>query len=181
MGSQQRYRRIIAMMKKTDTNHGKHSVQAVYAKNRKARFDYNIEQTFECGLVLHGWEVKSIRAGLADLSGAYVLFKEREAFLFGLVLNPPDYIDLNAESVDKERVRKLLLHRHQLRTLIRARKISGQSCIALDLHQGHSHRIKATIALATGRKKADKRALLKQRDWEKTKKRVIKQFNNPMG
>ncbi len=145
------------------------------AQNKKARFEYHLEQHFEAGLALEGWEVKSMRAGKAQLTDTYILIKNGEAFLLGANIVP-----LNAASThivaDPSRTRKLLLNRKELASLIGAVQVKGQTCVPLKLYWKDNW-VKCEIALATGKKVHDKRATIKDRDWERDKARVIKDYN----
>ena len=139
------------------------------ADNRKARHDYHIEQTWEAGLVLEGWEVKSIRAGRAQLSDSYVIIKDGAAWLLGAHITP-----LNTASThinpDPQRTRKLLLHLRELKKLIGAVQRKGYTIVPLNLHW-YRNRVKVDIALAKGKKQYDKREAEKKRDWEREKSR----------
>jgi SsrA-binding protein len=143
------------------------------ADNRKARHDYHIEHTWEAGLVLEGWEVKSIRAGRAQLSDSYVVFKDGAAWLIGAHITPLNTVSTHI-SADPQRTRKLLLHERELDKLIGAVQRKGYTLIPLNLHW-HKNRIKADIALARGKKQYDKRETEKRRDWEREKQSLHKQ------
>lgn len=142
------------------------------ALNRRARHDYFIEETFEAGLMLEGWEVKSLRAGKAQITEAYVILKDGEAWLIGAHITP-----LLAASThvltDATRSRKLLLHAHELNKLIGAVERSGYTLIPLDLHWTRG-RAKLSLGLARGKKLYDKRADIKDRDWQRQKERLLK-------
>lgn len=151
--------------KKTSTN-------PPIAMNRKARHDYFIEQTLEAGLVLEGWEVKSLRAGHVQLSESYVLLKDGEAWLFGCHISP-----LNTASThihpDPMRTRKLLLHQNELNKLYGNVERKGYTVVPLSLYWKHS-RAKLEIALAKGKKEYDKRATIKEQDWKREKERILR-------
>ncbi len=140
--------------------------------NRKARHDYFIEQTLEAGLVLEGWEVKSLRAGHVQLSESYVLLKDGEAWLFGCHISP-----LNTASThihpDPMRTRKLLLHQNELNKLYGNVERKGYTVVPLSLYWKHS-RAKLEIALAKGKKEYDKRATIKEQDWKREKERILR-------
>ena len=142
------------------------------AVNKKARHDYFIEETFEAGLVLEGWEVKSLRAGKVQLSDSYVLIKNGEAWLLGCLITP-----LNTASThihpDPTRTRKLLLHREELDKLIGAVDRKGYTLVALSLYWKRG-RAKLEIGLARGKKEYDKRAVQKERDWQRDRQRIMK-------
>jgi SsrA-binding protein len=145
------------------------------ARNKRARFDYDLGDRFEAGMVLTGWEVKSLRAGKALLTDSYVLLKDGEAFLLGAHITP-----LNTASThvitDPDRTRKLLLHRKELARIFAATTQKGNTCVALSLYW-KNNRVKCEIALATGKKQHDKRAAIKEREWSRDKSRVLKVYN----
>ncbi len=142
------------------------------AENRKARFEYFIEERYEAGLVLKGWEVKAMRAGRAQLKEAYVFLKGGEAFLFGAHISA-----LNSASshvvADPIRTRKVLLNRSELNGLIGAVERKGYTLIPLELYW-KAGRAKLQIGLAKGKKQHDKRAVEKDRDWQRDKARLMK-------
>jgi SsrA-binding protein len=139
------------------------------ADNRKARHDYHIEQTWEAGLVLEGWEVKSIRAGRAQLSDSYVIVKDGAAWLLGAHIMPLATTSTHVHA-DPQRTRKLLLHLRELKKIIGAVQRKGYTVVPLNLHWFKNH-IKVDIALAKGKKQYDKREAEKKRDWERQKAR----------
>ncbi len=142
------------------------------AVNRKARFDYFIEERFEAGLSLMGWEVKSMRAGKAQIAEAYVYLKNGEAFLFGAHLNPLNSASTHVNA-DPTRTRKLLLTRRQLDHLVGAVERRGYTLVPLELYWKDG-RAKLAIGLAKGKKQHDKRATEKDRDWQRDKGRIMK-------
>jgi len=142
------------------------------AQNKKARHDYLLETEFEAGLVLEGWEVKSLRAGKAQIKDSYVLLKNGEAFLFGAVISPLLCASTHVVP-DQQRSRKLLLHSHELSRLVGAVERKGYSIIPLSLYWKKS-RVKCKIALAKGKHQYDKRASEKERDWNREKARIAK-------
>ena len=142
------------------------------AVNRRARHDYFIEDQFEAGLALEGWEVKSLRAGNAQLTEAYVNLKKGEAWLVGAHFSPLKTTSTHITAVPT-RARKLLMHRHELDRLTGAVERKGYALIPLDLHW-HKGRAKLDIGLAKGKKQHDKRAASKDRDWERQKARILK-------
>ncbi len=146
--------------------------QRVIALNKKARFDFHIEETFEAGLVLEGWEVKSLRAGKAQITEAYVLVKDGEAWLFGSHIQPLTTASTHIHP-DPTRTRKLLLHRKELDRLIGAVERRGYTLLPLKLKWTRG-RVKLEVGLGKGRKKHDKRAVQKDRDWERQRARVMK-------
>lgn len=134
----------------------------VIARNRRARFDYTFERMFEAGLVLEGWEVKSVRAGNANITDAYVAMRDGEAYICGLRIQPL----LSASShvvANASRDKKLLLHARELAQIYAGIQTRGRTCIALSLYWSGKH-VKCEIGLAVGRKKYDKRAALRERD-----------------
>lgn len=142
------------------------------ALNKKAKHDYFIEERFEAGLVLEGWEVKSLRAGKANLSEAYVISRDGEAFLFGCHISPLLSASTHVDP-DPLRTRKLLLHQRELGQIFGAVAKKGMTCVPLALYWKHG-RVKCEIALATGKKQHDKRATEKERDWNREKQRVLR-------
>lgn len=144
----------------------------VIAVNRKARHDYFIEETFEAGLALEGWEVKALRAGKAQLTETYVHVKNGEAWLIGAHFTPLISASSHVRT-DPTRTRKLLLHRRELDRLVGAVERKGYTLVALDLHWNRG-RAKLTIGLAKGKKQHDKRASKKEQDWQRQKARILK-------
>jgi SsrA-binding protein len=142
------------------------------AVNRKARHDYFIESTFEAGLVLEGWEVKSLRAGNAQLTEGYVYIRNSEAWLIGAHFAPLKTASTHVNA-QPTRSRKLLLHRQELDRLIGAVERKGMALVPLDLHW-HKGRAKLSIGVAKGKKQHDKRATDKDRDWQRQKERILK-------
>jgi len=144
----------------------------VIAQNKRARFDYQLSDTYEAGVALLGWEVKSLRMGKVDLADSYVLMKDGEAFLLGAHITP-----LNTASThfvtDPTRTRKLLMHKKELARIHAAVSQKGQACVCTDLHW-KGHLVKARIALGTGKKAHDKRDSEKSRDWDRQKQRIIR-------
>ncbi len=141
------------------------------AQNKKARHDYHIEEKFEAGLVLAGWEVKSLRAGKAQLTESYVLLKDGEAWLLGAHITPLNTASTHVVA-DPTRTRKLLLNRRELSRLFRAKEQQGRTCVPLALYW-KKNLIKCEIALVTGKKQHDKRATEKERDWNRDKQRIM--------
>lgn len=142
------------------------------AVNRKARFDYFIEERLEAGLSLMGWEVKSLRAGKAQITEGYVYLKNGEAFLFGAHMSPLVSASTHVET-DPTRTRKLLLTRRQIDHLVGAVERRGYTLVPLDLHWKDG-RAKLEIGLAKGKKQHDKRATEKDRDWQRNRNRIMK-------
>ena len=144
----------------------------VIAVNRRARHDYFIESNFEAGLALEGWEVKSLRAGNAQLTEAYVNLRNGEAWLVGAHFAPLKTASTHIQA-DPARARKLLLHRYELDRLAGAVERKGYTLIPLELHW-HKGRAKLDIGLGKGKKQHDKRADRKDRDWQRQKERILK-------
>ncbi|MGE4499329.1 SsrA-binding protein SmpB [Hydrogenovibrio thermophilus] len=142
------------------------------AQNKKARFDYFIEDTFEAGLALEGWEVKSLRQGKIQLNESYILLKNNEAWLFGALITP--LITASSHTAhDPLRLRKLLMHRREIDRLLGLVDQKGYTIVPLDLHW-HQGKVKLNIGLAKGKKQHDKRATEKERDWNRDKQRIMK-------
>jgi SsrA-binding protein len=144
----------------------------IIAENRRAFHDYFIEDRFEVGLVLEGWEVKSLRASKIQLAESYILIKQGEAWWFGAHISP-----LNTASThihpDPTRSRKLLLHAKELSRLIGSVERKGYTLVPVKLYWKKS-RVKLEIALGKGKKLHDKRATLKERDWQREKQVLMK-------
>ena len=140
--------------------------------NKKARFDYFIEDRFEAGLALEGWEVKSLRAGKVQIQDSYILLKNGEAYLFGALINPLPTASTHIHP-DPQRNRKLLLHRHQLHKLIGAVERKGYTLIPTAMYW-KAGKAKLEIALAHGKKAHDKRETEKERDWNIQKSRLLR-------
>ncbi len=142
------------------------------ADNKKAFHDYFIEERYEAGLVLEGWEVKAIRAGRAQIKEAYVVIKKGEIFLLGAHISPL----LSASShvqPDPVRTRKLLLNSREIDQLIGKVERAGYALVPLDLHYSKG-RVKLAVGLAKGKKQHDKRDAEKERDWVREKARVMR-------
>ncbi|WP_298627507.1 SsrA-binding protein SmpB [uncultured Legionella sp.] len=142
------------------------------ALNRKAGFEYFIEDQFEAGLVLEGWEVKSLRAGKVNLSDAHVIIKYGEAFLLGAQINPLQTASTHTIP-DPTRSRKLLLNRKELSQLVGSVERQGYTIVPLSLYW-KKNKIKMKIALAKGKREHDKRDTIKNREWQRDKSRMMK-------
>lgn len=142
------------------------------AVNRRARHDYFIEERLEAGVVLHGWEVKALRAGRLQLTEAYVLLRGDEAWLFGAHVSPLPTASTHVQP-DSTRSRKLLLHRRQIDSLVGAVERKGRTIVPLAMYWKDG-RAKLEIGLARGKKEHDKRADTRERDWQREKARVMK-------
>ena len=142
------------------------------ADNRKARFDYFIEETLEAGLALQGWEVKSLRQGRANLTESYAVLRNGEAWLIGAHIAPLPSASTHIQP-DPVRSRKLLMHRRELDRLIGAVERKGYTLVPLSLYWQRG-RAKLKLGLAKGKKQHDKRTTEKERDWKRQKSRIIK-------
>jgi len=140
--------------------------------NKKAFHDYFIEERFEAGISLQGWEVKAIRAGRANIKESYVVIRSGEVFLFGMHITalPEASTHVNPDPI---RTRKLLLHADQISKLIGEVERAGYTLLPLNLHFVNG-RIKAEIGLAKGKKQHDKREVEKERDWDREKARLMR-------
>ena len=155
------------MSKKPDNSN-----RSIIALNRRARHDFFIEDTYEAGLALEGWEVKSLRAGRAQLNESYALIKDGEAWLFGAHISPLTSASTHIHP-DPMRSRRMLLHREELSRLIGAVERKGFTLIPLALYWKRG-RAKLEIGLAKGKKAHDKRATEREREWERDKSRILK-------
>lgn len=141
-------------------------------ENKKAFHDYFIEQRFEAGIALEGWEVKAIRAGRAQLKEAYVIVGNSELFLLGCHISPLPTASTHVLP-DPTRTRKLLLHAEEINRLIGSVERAGYTLIPINLHYARG-RIKLEIGLAKGKKQHDKRAAEKDREWQREQQRVLR-------
>lgn len=159
---------------KTGKDKGK-GAGGTIALNKRARHDYHLEQRFEAGLALQGWELKSIRAGRANIGESYAVVRGGEMFLFGAQMTP--LISASTHVVAEERrTRKLLLHRGEIDTLIGKVQRDGYTVIPTALYW-KGNKVKAELALAKGKQTHDKRQASKDRDWAREKERVMRQHN----
>lgn len=132
-------------------------------QNRRVRHDYHIDKTYEAGLVLRGWEVKSLLQGRGQLTDSYVIFKDGEAFLLGSLIQPITTTDMySIQERDSTRTRKLLLHKREINKLYEGVQRSGFSCVCTKLYW-NGNKVKAEIALVKGKTNYDKRHTLKER------------------
>ena len=146
--------------------------QSSIAQNKKARFDYFIEDRLEAGLALQGWEVKSMRAGKAQLTDSYVILREGEAWLLGSHVTPLNTVSTHVVAEPK-RIRKLLLNRREIDRLTGLVERKGYTLIALELYWS-KNKVKVAVGLAKGKKQHDKRDTEKDRDWQRDKARALK-------
>ena len=145
------------------------------AQNKRARHDYFIQDKFEAGIALMGWEIKSIRAGKCQLVDSYVLLKDGEAWLLGAHIEPLSSASTHVVA-DPDRSRKLLLNRRELSRIFGAVSKEGHTCVALSIYW-KKHLVKVEIGIANGKKDHDKRSTIKERDWNRQKQRVVRQHN----
>jgi SsrA-binding protein len=145
----------------------------VIVRNKRASFDYQLQETFEAGLALAGWEVKSLRMGKAQLTDSYVLMKDGEAWLLGSQITPLQTASTHVVA-DATRTRKLLLNKKELAKINEAISQKGLTCVCTQLYW-KDHLVKARIALAVGKKAHDKRDTERDRDWGRQKQRVIRE------
>jgi SsrA-binding protein len=142
------------------------------AENRKAHYNYLIEERFEAGIVLSGWEVKAIRAGQVQLTDGYVVIKDGELYLIGCRINALRTASTHVRP-EADRTKKLLMHKDQIRRLIGKIEQKGYTLVPLNLHY-KGGLVKAEIALAKGKQMHDKRETEKKRDWEREKGRLMR-------
>ncbi len=142
------------------------------AENRKAGFNYFIEERLEAGIVLDGWEVKAIRAGRAQLAEAYVIVRGAELFLIGAHISPLLAASTHVQP-DPVRTRKLLMHAGEIEKLIGKVERAGYTLVPLDLHYTRG-RVKLEIGLAKGKKQHDKRDAEKEKDWKREQQRLMR-------
>ena len=145
---------------------------ALIAENRRARFEYHIEETYEAGVVLEGWEVKAIRAGQVQLTDGYVVIRDGELQLIGCRINALRSASTHVHP-EADRTKKLLMSRAEIRRLIGKVEQRGYTLVPLNLHFKGSY-VKADIALAKGKAQYDKRETEKKRDWEREKARLMR-------
>lgn len=142
------------------------------ALNKKAKHDYHLEEKFEAGIVLQGWEVKSLRAGNIQITDTYVLMKDGEAWLLGTNIGPLPTASTHFVT-DPTRTRKLLLNKRELAKLRDATQQDGLTCVCTALYW-KKHLIKAEICIGKGKQKHDKRETEKNRDWNREKQRIVR-------
>lgn len=150
----------------------KQTLESTIAINRKAHHEYFVEERYEAGVVLHGWEVKSLRAGRVQIDQSYVILKNSEAWLLGAQISPLLTASTHVNP-DPQRTRKLLLHEREISKLIGNVERKGYTLIPLKLYW-KNNRVKLEIGLAKGKKLYDKRATEKDRDWQRDKQRMLK-------
>ncbi len=148
------------------------SSSSTIALNKKARHEFSIEDKFECGMVLEGWEVKSLRAGKVQIVDSYVFVKNGEVYVSNLLITPLQTASTHINP-EPTRVRKLLLHRDQIDKLIGAVERKGYTLVPTAMYWSRG-KAKLEIGLAKGKKAHDKRAAEKDRDWAREKARILK-------
>ena len=142
------------------------------AENRRARFDYHIEERYEAGVMLQGWEIKAIRAGQVQLTDGYVVIRDGELFLIGCRINALGRASTHV-SPEADRTKKLLLHKEEIKRLVGKVEQKGFTLVPLDLHYKEGL-VKIEIALAKGKAEHDKRNTEKERDWDREKGRLMR-------
>jgi SsrA-binding protein len=145
---------------------------APIAENRRARFDYHLEEFFEAGVVLTGWEIKAIRAGQVQLTDGYVMIKDGELFLIGCRINALRSASTHVKP-EADRTKKLLMHKDEIKRLVGKVEQKGFTLVPVNLHY-KGGRVKADIALAKGKAQHDKRDTERKRDWEREKGRLMR-------
>tara|TARA_B100001094_G_C18195886_1_gene810897 strand:- start:1707 stop:2192 length:486 start_codon:yes stop_codon:yes gene_type:complete len=150
----------------------KQNQSSTIALNKRARHEYHIEETIEAGLALQGWEVKSLRAGKINLSEAYVLLKDNQASLFGCTITPLNVASTHVVA-DPMRTRKLLMHRREIDRIQGLVERKGYAIIATAMYWKKSY-VKVEIGIGKGKKDHDKRADLKDKEWQRDKARLLK-------
>ena len=159
------------MMSKQNKSNKKGNGGSRITENRRARFDYQIEENFEAGLSLMGWEVKSLREGKVQIIDTYVFFKNGEAWLLNAQITPLNKVSTHFVT-EPTRQRKLLLHNKEISRLQQAVEQKDYTCVCTALYW-KGHLVKCEIALAKGKKMHDKRETEKQRDWNREKQRLF--------
>jgi SsrA-binding protein len=160
---------------KAGKDKGKGATGGTIALNKRSRHDYHLEERFEAGLALQGWELKAIRAGRANITEAYAVILQSEMFLVGSQITP--LISASTHVIPEERrTRKLLLHRHEIDRLIGRVQRDGYTVVPTALYW-KGNKVKAEVALAKGKQTHDKREASKERDWAREKQRVMRRHN----
>ncbi len=149
------------------------------AENRRARYDYHVEERHEAGMVLAGWEIKAIRAGQVQLTDGYVLIKDGELYLIGCRINALRSASTHV-SPEADRTKKLLMHKAEIRRLVGKVEQKGFTLVPMNLHY-KGGRVKAEIALAKGKAEHDKRNATKDREWEREKGRLMRHNTTAKG
>ena len=142
------------------------------AINRKAQFDFILQERFEAGIVLHGWEVKALRQKRVKLQDSHVFVRNGECWLLSSLINPLPSASTHVNP-DPRRTRKLLLHKAQINKIAAAVERKGHSCVATRIYWQRG-KVKCELALGAGKKQHDKRATIKQREWDREQNRILK-------
>jgi len=153
----------------------KHNTDSRIADNKKALFNYAIEERFEAGVVLHGWEVKALRAGKVQLTDGYVLIRDGELFLIGCQVNPLRTTSTHV-SADAARTKKLLLHKGEISRLVGKVEQKGYALVPLNLHWKNG-KVKCEVGLGRGKGEHDKRDTIKEREGKREVERAMKVHN----
>jgi SsrA-binding protein len=161
--------------KNTGTGKDKGSPHKTIALNRSARHDFHLEDRYEAGIALQGWELKSIRAGRMNMGDAYALVKRGEIFLFGSQITPLSQASTHVVADDR-RTRKLLMHRHEIDKLVGYVEREGYTLIPTAVYW-KGNKVKLELALAKGKQDHDKRQASKDKDWQRDKQRVMRKHN----
>jgi len=161
------------MSKKNDKRQDPHS--RTIALNKRARHEYHLEERFEAGMALQGWELKAIRAGRANIGDSYAMIHHGEVFLHGTQITPLISASTHVVTNDR-RSRKLLLHRAEIDKLVGRVERDGYTLVLTALYW-KGNKVKAEIALAKGKKTHDKREAAKERDWSRDKQRLLRRHN----
>lgn len=153
-------------------NDAKQKASKTIAVNKRARFEYHVEERFEAGIALEGWEVKALREGRVQFADSYVLLKDNEAFLFGCQISPLPTASTHV-TPDPLRTRKLLLHRREIDRLAGAVERRGYTLVPTAMYWSRG-RAKVEIGMARGKRQHDKRKTARDRDWDRQKARIMK-------
>jgi SsrA-binding protein len=177
MGDNARQGRNMSKNNAKNTGSGKDKAGApkTIALNRSARHDYHLEDRYEAGIALQGWELKSIRAGRMNMGDAYAIVKGGEIFLFGSQITPLSQASTHVVADDR-RTRKLLMHRHEIDKLVGYVEREGYTLIPTAVYW-KGNKVKLELALAKGKQSHDKRQASKDRDWQRDKQRVMRKHN----
>ena len=165
----------MATSKKKEAKNSAGESGKTIALNRSARHDFHLEDRFEAGVALQGWELKAIRAGRLGIGESYALVKNGEIFLFGAQITPLSQASTHVVADDR-RTRKLLMHRHEIDKLVGYVERDGYTLVPTAMYWS-GNKVKLELALAKGKKTHDKRATEKERDWQRDKQRVMRRHN----
>jgi len=162
-------------MGKNTKDKGKARASGTIALNKRARHEYQLGDRYEAGLALQGWELKSIRAGRANIGESYAVIRNGELFLFGAQVTPLSQASSHVVA-DERRTRKLLLHRHEIDKLVGLVQRDGYTIVPTALYW-KGNKVKAELALAKGKQAHDKRDAARDRDWQRDKQRLMRRHN----